>query len=134
MNKNKSLRILWKVLLFSQIPLYILLVIFIISFFTGIKDSSETMNSITNLLLSVVFFSFCISCLISILILLILNRNNKRHLHTQLATVVLVASLYILYYYGAHLLFVVIPFVIVLYHALMFSTYSRIFIPETPEP
>ncbi len=135
MNKNKSLRILWKVLLVSQIPLYILLVIFIISFFTGAKNGSETMNSITGILLSIVFYTFCISCLTSILILLLLNRNNKKAFNYSIAaSVLLAAGLYILYYYGAHILFVAIPFVIVLYHALMFSTYSKIFIPETPEP
>jgi hypothetical protein len=132
MNKNKSLRIFWKVLLISQLPLYALLIIFIISFFTGIKDGSETMNSITDVLLSIVFYSFCISCLISVIILLVLNRNNKKAFNYSIAaSVVLAAGLYLLYNYGAHILFVAIPFIIVMYHALMFSTYSRIFNSET---
>ncbi|MEO8512858.1 MAG: hypothetical protein ABI543_04820 [Ignavibacteria bacterium] len=135
MNKNKLLRFFWKVLLVSQLPLYVLLVMFIISFFTGAKNGSETMNSLTDTLLSIVFISFCISCFASVLILLLLNRNNKKALtYSVAASVVLVAGLYILYYYGAHLLFIAIPFVIVLYHALMFSVYSRIFISETSEP
>lgn len=135
MNKNKSLRILWRVQLLSQLPLYLLLIILVTSFVTGNKESSETINELTVILTRIFFVSFCISCLISILILLLLNRNNKKTFaYSIAASVILAAGLYILYYYGAHLLFVAIPFVVVLFHALMFSSYSRIFIPETSEP
>lgn len=132
MNKNKTLRILWKLLLISQLPLYILLIILVSSFITGNKESSEGINQFTVILTQSFFVAFCISCLISISTLLLLNRNDKKAFAFSItASVILTAGLYILYYYGAHLLFIVIPFVVVLYHALMFSSYSRIFIPES---
>ncbi len=119
----------------SQLPLYALLLIFVIAFFTGAKDGSETMVSITDILLRITIFSFCISCIVSIAILLMVNRNERKAFNYSIAaSVLLVAVLYYLYYYGAHILFIAVPLVIVLYHALMFSSFGRIFISSTSKP
>lgn len=118
--------------MFSQIPLYILLISFIITFFTGNKDQSETIIAITDILLKIVFISFCISCLVLILILVILNRDSKKALTYSIAgSILILAALYILFYYAAHIMFVAVPVVIVLYHAVLFTTYGRIYDNET---
>jgi len=118
--------------LISQLPLYILLIILVTSFITGNKESSETINELTVMLTRIFFVSFCISCIFSILILIVLNRDNKKAFSYSIAaSVILTFGLYVLYFYGAHLLFVAVPFVVVLCHALMFSSYSRIFTQET---
>lgn len=115
---------LQKILWLLQIPVYILLLKFVLSFFTKVDGVSETLDNIFSTLLWVFVVSFILSGIVSCYIAAYGFFKKNR---LPLLIIFLLASAVLFVYifkYSAHLMFIIIPAVVVLYHIVIFSTSS----------
>ena len=129
MPNNRSLRILWKVLLYLQFPVYLLLLKFIVSFFFNIDGQSVLVDKF----FSYIIWSFAVYVVISgvvslIILILLFAKKNLLYISTG-SFLALIICFTLLFGYTGHMLFFIIPFIVVLYHAVLFSTHSRIYVP-----
>ncbi len=113
---------LQKILWILQIPVYILLLKFLLSFFVKVDGTSESIDSIFSALLWIFAVSFMLSGVLSCFILAYGFFKKNR---LPLLILFLLASTVLFVYifkYSAHLMFIIIPAVVVLYHVVIFST------------
>ena len=117
-----QIRTLQKILWILQIPIYILLLKFLLSFFVKVDGISESIDSIFSALLWIFAVSFMLSGVLSCFIV-VYGFFKKNRL--PLLILFLLASTVLFVYifkYSAHLMFIIIPAVVVLYHVVIFSS------------
>lgn len=118
MHITKLQKILWLL----QIPVYILLLKFVLSFIMRVDGVSDTLESIFSTLIWIFVLSFILSGIVSCCIVAFTYFKKNR---VPLLIVFLIASTSLFVYifkYSAHLMFIIIPVVVVLYHVVIFSS------------
>ncbi|MBE2219731.1 MAG: hypothetical protein IAE90_16085 [Ignavibacteria bacterium] len=113
---------LQKILWLLQIPVYILLLKFVLSFFVKVEGVSDSLDGIFSAMLWVFVVSFIHSGIVSCYILAFTYFKKNR---VPLLIVFLIASAALFVYifkFSAHLMFIIIPAVVVLYHVVIFTS------------
>lgn len=112
---------LQKILWLLQLPVYILLLKFVLSFIIKVDGVSDTLDSVFSALRWVFAVTFVLSGIVSCYIAAYgFFRKNR----LPLLIIFLIASAVLFVYifkYSAHLMFIIIPAVVVLYHVVIFS-------------
>ncbi|HMT10317.1 MAG TPA: hypothetical protein PKA39_01690 [Ignavibacteria bacterium] len=117
-----QIRTLQKILWILQIPIYILLLKFLLSFFVKVDGISESIDSIFSALLWIFAVSFMLSGVLSCFIV-VYGFFKKNRLPLLILFLLASAALFVyIFKYSAHLMFIIIPAVVVLYHVVIFST------------
>ncbi len=131
MTGNNKLRLLWKILICLQIPVYILLVKYLVSFFVKVDGSSESIDMVFTYVLWIMLVCFVLSGLISS-ILLIYIYFRKKILFAVIAFLLGLIMVYTyIFNYAAHWMFILIPVIVVLYHVVIITVYGKM--DEEPE-
>ena len=126
MNKGKQLNILRKILIYLQIPVYILALKFVISFFFKIDGVSESIDNIFTYLLWVLVFAFVASGIVAAIMIVLAYAKRNILLYLALALVALAVLFTYLFSFAGHWMFFVIPVIVVLYHVVIFSVHGRV--------
>ncbi len=125
MNTVKKLNSLRKILIYLQIPVYILALKFVLSFFIKVDGVSESIDTIFNYLLWVLVFAFIASGVVaSVMIVLAYSKKNVL-LYIILSIITLAVLFTVLFNFAGHWMFIVIPFIVVLYHAVIFTVFGK---------
>lgn len=131
MTGNNKLRLLWKILIYLQIPVYILLIKYLVSFIVKIDGSSESVDMIFTYVLWIMLVCFVLSGIISS-VLLISVYFRKKILFAAIAFLLGIILLYTyIFNFAAHWMFILIPVIVVLYHVVIFTVYGKM--DENPE-
>lgn len=125
MNTSKQLRILRKILIYLQIPVYILALKFVISFFLKVDGVSENINNIFTYLLWVLVIAFVASGIVAALMIVLAYAKKNVLLYLALLIVVLAVLFTYLFNFAGHWMFIVIPVIVVLYHVVIFTVFGK---------
>lgn len=125
MNTTKQLHILRKILIYLQIPVYILALKFVISFFLKVDGVSENIDNIFTYLLWVLVFAFVASGVIAALMIVLAYAKKNVVLFLALSIVALAVLFTYIFSFAGHWMFFVIPVIIVLYHVVIFTVFGK---------
>ncbi|HMQ80632.1 MAG TPA: hypothetical protein PKE39_11415 [Ignavibacteria bacterium] len=126
MNTSKQLHILRKILIYLQIPVYILAVKFVVSFFFKVDGVSESIDNIFNYFLWVLVFAIVASGIVAAIMIVLAYAKRNVLLYLALALVALAVLFTYLFNFAGHWMFFVIPLIVVLYHAVIFTVHGRV--------
>ena len=115
---------LQKILWLLQIPVYILLLKFVLSFFIKFDGVSDSLDNFFSIMLWVLAVSFILSGVVSCFIVVIGYFKKNRIILLFLALIILSSLFVYIFKYSAHLMFILIPAVVVLYHVVIFSSHT----------
>ena len=132
MNTTKHLNILRKILIYLQIPVYILALKFVLSFFINVDGITESIDGFFDSFLWVFVISFIVSGIISAFILVLVYAKRNILLYVVLAIIALSVLFTYLFKFAGHWMFVSIPIIVVLYHVVIFTVFSKSDIAEKP--
>lgn len=118
MHITKLQKILWLL----QIPVYILLVKFVFSFFIKVDGVSDSLDSFFSIMLWVLAVSFILSGVVSCFIVVLGYFKRSRIILLVVSLITLSLLIVYIFKYSAHLMFIIIPAVVVLYHVVIFSS------------
>ena len=121
------MRTLWKILLYLQIPLYILVLKFLLTFFVKIDGLSEQVDSAFNILLYIYVFCFIVSGIVSLIIIFRLYVKQNTTAYMIAAILAALIGFTYLFTYSGHYMFIIVPVIAVIYHGIIFSAYGKIF-------
>lgn len=121
------MRTLWKILLYLQIPLYILVLKFLLTFFVKIDGLSEQVDSAFNILLYIYVFCFIVSGIVSLIIIFRLHVKQNTTAYMIAAILAALIGFTYLFTYSGHYMFIIVPAIVVIYHGIIFSAYGKIF-------
>ena len=130
MNSSNRLNLLRKILTYLQIPVYILALKFVLSFFLKVEGVSENIDSFFDSFLWVFVISFMASGIIAVLIIVLAYAKKNILLYAVLSIIALAVLFTYLFKFAGHLMFISIPFIVVLYHAVIFTVNSRTDAPK----
>lgn len=125
MNTTKQLHILRKILIYLQIPVYILALKFVISFFFKVDGVSENIDNIFTYLLWVLVIAFVASGIVAALMIVLAYAKKNVLLYLALLIVVLAVLFTYLFNFAGHWMFIVIPVIVVLYHVVIFTVFGK---------
>lgn len=125
MNTTKQLHILRKILIYLQIPVYILALKFVISFFLKVDGVSENIDNIFTYLLWVLVIAFVASGIVAALMIVLAYAKKNVLLYLALLIVVLAVLFTYLFNFAGHWMFIVIPVIVVLYHVVIFTVFGK---------
>lgn len=111
--------------MYLQIPLYILVIKFLLSFFIKIDNVSEQIDSVFNFVLYIYLVCFVLSGIISLIILLRLYIKQYSPALLIAAILLLLIGFTLLYNYSGHLMFVIVPVIAVIYQIILVTAYGR---------
>ncbi|NOS84124.1 MAG: hypothetical protein HOP31_03190 [Ignavibacteria bacterium] len=125
MNKAKQLNILRKILIYLQIPVYILAVKFVVTFFFKVDGVSESIDNIFNYFLWVLLFAVIVSGIIAAIMIVLAYAKKNILLFLALSLIALAVLFTYLFSFAGHWMFFVIPVIVVLYHVVIFTVFSN---------
>lgn len=125
MNTTKHINSLRKILIYLQIPVYLLALKFILSFFIKVDGVSENIDTIFNYLLWVLVFAFIVSGVVAAVMVVLAYTKKNVLLYIILLIIILAVLFTILFNFAGHWLFIVIPFIVVLYHVVIFTVIGK---------
>ncbi len=117
MQISKLQKFLWLL----QIPVYILLLKFVLSFIMRVDGVSDTLDNIFSAMLWVFVVSFILSGIVACCIVAFTYFKKNRVLLLIVFLLTSAALFVYIFKYSAHLMFIIIPAVVVLYHIVIFS-------------
>lgn len=125
MNTAKQLRKLRKILIYLQIPVYILALKFVLTFFLKIDGISENIDNIFNYFLWVFVITFLASGIVASIIIILAYAKRNVMLYIILSIIALAVLFTVLFNFAGHWMFIVIPFIVVLYHVVIFTVFGK---------
>ena len=125
MNTTKHINSLRKILIYLQIPVYLLALKFVLSFFVKVDGVSENIDTIFNYLLWVLVFAFIASGIVAAVIVVLAYAKKNVLLYIILFIITLAVLFTILFNFAGHWMFIVIPFIVVLYHMVIFTVFGK---------
>lgn len=125
MNTPKQLNILRKILIYLQIPVYILVLKFVVTFFIKIDGVSESIDNIFTYLLWVLVIAFIASGVVAAIMIVLAYATKNVLLYLALSIVLLAVLFTYLFSFAGHWMFFVIPAIIVLYHVVIFAVHDK---------
>lgn len=132
MNTTKHINSLRKILIYLQIPVYLLALKFVLSFFMKVDGVSESIDSIFNYLLWVLVFAFVASGVVAAVMVVLAYAKKNVMLYIILSIIALAVLFTVLFNIAGHWMFIVIPFIVVLYHVVIFTVFGKNEIAEKP--
>lgn len=131
MNTTNQLNILRKILIYLQIPVYILALKFVVTFFIKIDGVSENIDNIFNYLLWVLVIVFVASGIVAAIMIVLAYAKKNVLLYLALSIVLLAVLFTYLFSFAGHWMFFVIPVIIVLYHVVIFAVHDKTELSDT---
>lgn len=125
MNTAKQLRILRKILIYLQIPVYILALKFVVTFFFKVDGVSESIDNIFNYFLWVLLFAVIASGIVAAIMIVLAYAKKNVLLYLALSIVALAVLFTYIFSFAGHWMFFVIPVIVVLYHVVIFTVFSN---------
>lgn len=125
MNTAKQLHILRKILIYLQIPVYILALKFVVTFFFKVDGVSDSIDNIFTYLLWVLVFAFVASGIVAAVMIVLAYAKKNVLLFLALSIVVLAVLFTYLFNFAGHWMFFVIPVIVVLYHIVIFTVFGK---------
>ncbi|MBE2227101.1 MAG: hypothetical protein IAE93_07165 [Ignavibacteria bacterium] len=124
MNTVNQLNTLRKILIYLQIQVYILALKFVLSFFFKVDGVSQTIESFFNYLLWAFVFTFIASGIVAAVMLVLAYAKKNVLLYIILSIIALSVLFTVLFNFTGHWMFIVIPFIVVLYHVVIFTVFA----------
>ncbi len=125
MNTSKQLRILRKILIYLQIPVYILVLKFVVTFFFKVDGVSESIDNVFNYFLWVLLFAVIASGIVAAIMIVLAYAKKNVLLYLALSIVMLAVLFTYLFNFAGHWMFFVIPVIVVLYHVVIFTVFGK---------
>ena len=125
MNKAKQLQILRKILIYLQIPVYILALKFVVTFFFKVDGVSESIDNIFSYFLWVLLFAVIASGIVSAIMIVLAYAKKNILLFLALSLVALAVLFTYIFSFAGHWMFFVIPVIVVLYHVVIFTVFGK---------
>ena len=112
--------------------MYILALKFVLTFFLKIDGISESIDNIFNYFLWVFVITFLASGIVASIIIILAYAKKNVLLYIILSIITLAVLFTVLFNFAGHWMFIVIPFVVVLYHVVIFTVFGKNEIAEKP--
>jgi hypothetical protein len=125
MNTSKQLNILRKILIYLQIPVYILALKFVVTFFMKVDGVSESIDNIFTYLLWVLVIAFVASGVVAAIMIVLAYAKKNVLLYLAVSIALLAVLFTYLFNFAGHWMFIVIPVIVVLYHVVIFTVFGK---------